>query len=156
MKTGIVLLMVIMSVPIGRAANTEELFRAKESNLSLFGVYVDKAKDKWGGGVGLSYFLSTYVGLGAVTHFENFSGKFFDNVAGELYLRAPLAKLPIAPYAVGGGGYSWDNKDWFESAGGGIELRTKKSFGIFADVQWYWRENARDGLQARGGLRFSY
>jgi hypothetical protein len=137
-------------------AQTQNLFKADEINLIMFGDYFDKHSDQWGGGVGLQYFTSRVIGLGVSTHWENFGGSFFDNVNGELYLRIPLGRLPIAPYAVGTGGYDFEREGWFGGGGGGAEWRFSKEVGVFGDIQWFVREGGdRDGIGVRFGLRLA-
>jgi hypothetical protein len=130
-----------------------ELFPAKDSNLRLFGTYLDQAEDKWGGGIGLDYFATAYAGIGISTHMENTDGTAIDNVASEIYLRWPIEKWHLAPYAVGGGGYDFGRKSgWFQAVGGGLELRFKKRFGIFADYQYVFHDDYDDSV-IRAGIR---
>ncbi len=136
------------------ASAAEDLFSADEINLLGFGDYYSNQSDHWGGGIGLNYFLSRNIGIGASTHMENFSGTFIDNVAGELYLRVPLGASPIAPYAVGTGGYSFEYDGWFGGGGGGLEWRFGKAFGLFGDIQYLVHEgNRNDGIGVRFGFR---
>ncbi len=141
---------------LGATANAEGFFNANELSLTTYGTYVDRQDDSWGGGVGLSYFVTRHIGLGATTHWENFSGSFIDNAAGELYLRLPLGDLPIAPYGIGSAGYNWERDAWFFGAGGGVEVRFTESIGIFGDVQYLFNEGGyKDGVEIRAGFRFN-
>lgn len=133
-------------------AHASELFPAKDSNLRLFGTYVGQANDKWGGGIGLDYFFSQYAGIGLSTHMENTGGTAIDNLVSELYVRYPIEKWKAAPYAVGGGGYEFGGKGWFQSVGGGLELRFKKRWGIFADWQYVFHDGYDDNV-IRAGIR---
>jgi len=135
-------------------AHSQGLFKANEANLLLFGTWVDDQKDQWGGGLGFNYFLTQDLGLGVSTHMENVDGSFIDNVSGEIIFRLPLGKLPLAPYGIGSGGYSWDHEKWFAGGGGGLEFRFTKTFGLFGDAQYLFYDGGRiDGWGARVGLR---
>jgi hypothetical protein len=154
MKERFAVLAMLGLLSLSSLSAQEDLFRAGEVNLIGFGNWVDKQEDNWGGGVGFNYFFSKYIGLGGSTHWENFDGAFIDNAAGEGYLRMPLQRLPLAPYGVGTGGYSWENEEWFYGVGGGAEWRFTREFGIFSDIQWLWKESGdRDGLSVRVGIR---
>ncbi len=140
----------------GSTATAQELFKADEINLLAFGNYFDKHADQWGGGVGLQYYVSRVIGVGVSTHWEDWGGSFFDNVNGELYLRIPLGRLPIAPYGIGTGGYDFEREGWFGGGGAGAELRFSERFGLFGDIQWFVREGGdRDGIGVRFGVRIA-
>ena len=133
-------------------AEASELFPAKDSNLRVFGTYLDQADKQWGGGLGLDYFFSSYIGIGLSGHVEDIEGTAVDNLASELYLRWPLEKLHLAPYAVGAAGYEFGNQKWFQAVGGGVELRFSKRFGMFADYQYVFHEDYDDNV-IRAGIR---
>ncbi len=130
-----------------------ELFPAKDSNLRLFGTYLDQAEDQWGGGLGLDYFFSSYVGMGLSTHLENVTGTAVDNLSTELYLRLPIEKWHLAPYAVGSAGYQFGHAKWFETAGGGLEFRFSQKWGIFADYQRIFNDARGVDNVIRAGFR---
>jgi hypothetical protein len=48
------------------AAENDSLLQAGEFSLSLFGLYLDTPADKFGGGIGLDYYLTRNLGIGAV------------------------------------------------------------------------------------------
>jgi hypothetical protein len=154
MKKTIAALAAIVTLGLGSAATAQDLFKANEVNLLVFGDYVDRQDDEWGGGLGINYFFSRYIGLGASSHVENFSGSAIDNVAGEVYLRMPLGRVPVAPYGVGTGGYSFDYERWFYGGGGGLEWRLSKEVGIFGDWQYlFYDKGDFDGWMVRFGFR---
>ncbi len=143
-----------LGVTLPTAAQSQSLFTDDEVSLLAFGNYIDQVDNKWGGGLGFNYFFSRYLGIGASTHWENFEGAFFDNAAGEGYLRLPLGSSPIAPYGIGSAGYSWEYNKWFFGLGGGLEWRFSKDFGIFGDIQWLFKEDGEDnGTFIRFGIR---
>ena len=73
-------------------------YNANEFNLDLFGTYnhpIAKFNDifdkswrhgQWGGGVGMNYFFTKYIGIGVDTFFQE-HGHFFNNVSGDVFLR---------------------------------------------------------------------
>ena len=130
-----------------------DLFAPKESNLRVFGTYLSEGEKQWGGGLGLDYFFSSYAGLGVSTHMEDIDGTFFDNLASEVYLRWPIEKWHLAPYAIGAVGYEFGTKKWFQGVGGGVELRFKKKWGIFADYQYVFHHDRGDDSVIRAGIR---
>jgi hypothetical protein len=129
-----------------------QLFPPKESQLRVFGTYLNQADEKWGGGIGLDYFPSSYAGIGMSTHMENTGGTAIDNLTSEAYIRWPIEKWHMAPYAVGGGGYEFDKGHWFQSVGGGLEFRFSKRFGLFADWQYVFHHDYDDNV-IRAGIR---
>lgn len=138
------------------SVQAESLFKANELGLNLFGTYADREEDHWGGGVGLSYFFTRNIGLGASTHWENWSGSFIDEALGEAYVRLPLGDFPIAPYGIGSAGYNWQFDGWLFGVGGGAEARFTEAVGIFSDVQYMFREGGdKDGVLIRLGVRLN-
>lgn len=136
-------------------AQSQDLFGPGEVNLLGYGMYIDpdEGGDDWHGGVELNYFMTRNVGFGVTTHMEDFKGTFIDNLAGDIYLRFPLGSLPIAPYAVGTGGYDFEWERWFGGGGAGAELRFSKVIGVFSDIQWLFYEGGHDALAVRVGFR---
>jgi hypothetical protein len=133
--------------------DASDLFPPKDSNLRLFGTYLDEAENQWGGGLGLDYFVTTWAGIGLSTHLEDFKGTFFDNLATELYLRVPIEKWHLAPYALGAVGYEFGTQEWFQAVGGGVELRFKRKWGIFADYEYVFHHDRGDDSMIRLGIR---
>src|SRR5881397_2375564 len=82
---------------------TAQRYRANEFSLDLFGSY-QAPEEKfshlfqtdilstgiWGGGVGLNYFITSWLGIGADSNFGDNRGAFVDDVVGSLFLRLPL------------------------------------------------------------------
>lgn len=156
-----------------RAAETADRFKyqkegdrygTQEFQVDLFGSYATKdrfgeSRDRWGGGLGLTYFFSKYVGIGADSWLEEWKWPY--RVNGDVYLRLPIEKLGLAPYAYGGGGREFKYvPTWTAHAGGGIEFRLNRYTGLFADGRRIWaldeRPGANDFYQARFGLRLVF
>jgi len=61
-----------------------------------------------GAGVGVNYFLTRNLGIGADAYSENTTGAFIDSASASLILRLPLGQSGFAPYAFGGGGHQFE------------------------------------------------
>ncbi len=132
-------------------------FKNRELYISGFGTYIDQPEDQWGGGAEVGYFFCKYAGVGLTSSWQNFTGQFFDNLAGDVYLRLPIGDLSLAPYAIGTFGYKWETDNWFEGVGAGLEYRFTGNVGMFSDIQWEWNDNhVRDGIHVRAGLKWTF
>jgi len=142
-------------------------FSADELSVEFFGTYTapeygidelfqtDITKDGvWGGGAGLTYFLTREIGLGADFGASEGGGAFINQVLGNIVLRLPWERASLAPYVMGGGGYSFDPVgEWVTHAGLGIEWRPNSATGIFIDGRYIWGDEGGDRLLLRAGLR---
>jgi hypothetical protein len=154
----------------GHADNLEPVYQCHELSLDGFatgseGSYtIDhissqrvRQNTKGGAGVGLNYFFTRYVGIGADAYSENTTGTFIDNASGNLILRLPLGGSGFAPYAFGGGGQQFDAaKLTFGQAGAGIEYRFCHNIGVFVDARCVWPDEAKYFGVGRAGLRFAF
>jgi opacity protein-like surface antigen len=156
-------------------------FADQEFQIDIFGAYVDgNAREHagpirdhgWGGGIGLTYFFTRMLGLGADATWiyarENASvgennERNFQNFTGSLILRFPSDATCLAPYLFAGGGFHTDGDKWASAHGGiGIEYRiVPHRVGIFADSRWtYFGDRYGHGDQnnfgARAGVRFVF
>ncbi|MDB6015679.1 MAG: hypothetical protein JWR19_168 [Pedosphaera sp.] len=112
---------------------------------------------RMGAGLGLSYFLTRNIGIGADAYSENLSGAFVDSLSGNLILRLPLGQSGFAPYAFAGGGHQFDlARVWFGQAGGGLEFRFTHNVGIFVDGRWVLPNETKYYGVARFGMRFTF
>jgi len=148
-------------------------YSANELNLDLFGTYnhfFPKFNDlfdrtwrhgEFGGGVGMNYFFTKYMGFGVDTFFQR-HGHLLNNVSGNLYLRAPIANSGFAPYIYGGAG--WDDgstvpggtgtHDELTAHGGvGMEYRFNPHLGVFIDARYVWTDKTPDEGLIRSGFR---
>jgi hypothetical protein len=137
------------------ASQSREVFTSDEAHLNLFGTYLNDADQTWGGGIGLETYYGKYFGIGVSTHLENIKGTFIDNIATEVTLRYPIQSIHLAPYAVGSYGYDFDRSEWFQAVGAGAEFRLGKTWGLFADYQWVFRNDSKNGDYIRLGVRIS-
>ena len=111
----------------------------------------------WGGGLGLNYFFTRYIGLGADVNAPDNRGNFIDQINGNLLLRLPLGGSGWAPYIFGGGGRGTDPEwEWLAHAGLGLEYRWNPTTGIFLDGRYVWPEETFDRLVLRAGFRIIF
>lgn len=159
MKTQMRAIIALFIVVCGVAAHAGTgggIFNSHELSLSVFGGYVDKDDSDLAPGAGLSYYFTENFGVGAVTHWENYSGTFFDNVAAEGYFRWPLSSMPLAPYAVVSLGYSFETSETFAAFGGGAEWRFDRKWGAFGDLRWQVNDDTDNGVAIRIGIRYVF
>lgn len=110
-----------------------------------------------GGGVGLNYFFSRYVGVGADAYTEDRDPCFIYAASGNLILRLPIDHTGIAPYIFGGGGHQWDYVSQnFGQAGAGVEFRLCRNLGIFVDGRWVAADRTENYGLGRAGFRISF
>ncbi len=158
-------------------------FNDRELQVDVFGAYVDgnspthagPNKDHaWGGGIGVNYFFTRNLGVGADAYWVNGRinnaqpGSYdrhqdntqFQNYDGSLIFRLPLDRMCLAPYAFVGGGIDCEYKNWAVGfAGVGVEYRiVPAKVGIFTDARWnYYGDRFEHGDQnnftMRAGLR---
>jgi hypothetical protein len=112
---------------------------------------------KLGAGVGLSYFITRNIGIGAEAYSENTTGVFVDSASANLILRLPLGQSGFAPYVFGGGGHQFDRvKVWFGQAGAGMEYRFCPHVGVFVDARGVVPNETKYYGVARLGLRVAF
>jgi hypothetical protein len=126
-----------------------EYYRASELSMDVFGTasigkytinHLSNSRirqnTKLGAGLGLNYFITRNIGIGAEAYSENTTGVFVDSASANLILRLPLGQSGFAPYVFGGGGHQFDMvKLWFGQAGVGMEYRFCPHIGIFIDAR---------------------
>ncbi len=145
------------------------LFRAQEFQLDAFGMgaFYSEGRPGWGGGLGLNYFFTNYIGIGVEQGLfgrEAQAGKGGSytewSTLGNVYLRYPICSLNLAPYAmIGGGAFYADGRKGHGvgTVGGGLEYRFTENIGIFSDYRWaYSSETPTSALLGRAGLRFAF
>lgn len=162
-------------------------FRDQELQLDIFGSYMnfphadfetahgrDAGHDGGGGGVGLNYFFTRYIGIGVDGAINSNRGGVAD-YTGKVIFRLPIetGRFCLAPYIFGGGGGQSDfrSDDGFDHGdrggrtegaymcGGGLEWRATPHIGIFTEGRYTWttgRNADGDNAQARLGLRIAF
>jgi hypothetical protein len=151
--------------------NQLDLYRADELDVDFFGSYLnregkfnellntDANHGTWGGGVGLGYFFTRELGLGADVNFSDHPGRITDQATGNLLLRLPIGSSGFAPYIFGGGGRTFSpDWEWVYGVGVGVELRFSRQVGIFADGRFLWSDvsSANDRGLVRAGVRVAF
>jgi len=110
-----------------------------------------------GAGVGINYFITQNIGIGAEAYSENTTGPFVDSASANLTLRFPLGESGFAPYIFGGGGRHFDAvKTWFGQAGAGMEYRFTPHTGVFLDARGVAPSETKYYGVARLGVRFAF
>lgn len=153
-----------------RGYTSGELYRESELSVDVFGSAslgrstIDHLSSsrirhnaRLGAGVGLNYFFTQMIGVGADVYSENTDGAFIDSASANLILRFPLGTSGFAPYAFGGGGHRFDGAEaWFAQVGGGMEYRFTPQVGVFFDARWVIPDETKYYGVARLGMRFSF
>ncbi len=138
----------------------------------------------WGGGIGVNYFFSRYIGIGLEQDiYGRQSGSSPVDAGytrwatiGNLFLRYPICSWNLAPYLMIGGGANYGNTpqldigngqkvgtytsgQGFGHVGGGLEYRFTENIGIFSDARYIYSGVAglaNNNLMWRYGLRFAF
>jgi hypothetical protein len=151
-------------------APQQDLFRAGEVQVDAFvagaaGNYnFTKGSTKnttgMGGGLGLSYFLTKYFGIGIDDTIGslNGNGQTYNSTQATLIGRLPIESWHLAPYALVGGGATWGGSaaQGNGSVGLGTEYRFNRSVGLFADSRYFYGNNGLSETLTRAGLRFIF
>lgn len=140
----------------------EPCFTAGDFSLDLFAGYVwnqdddsDDA-DAATGGIGLNYFFTEMIGVGADAYWYDHDGAIH-NFDGSLIVRFPIQEICLAPYIYGGGGYRTNShNEGSYHAGAGVEWKASDTLGIFADGRYTWLEDSGDTALARLGVRLHF
>ena len=136
------------------------LFTANELSLDLFGYHASRNKDgsntdAWGPGLGVNYFITEFVGVGADTYADAFELPYLIN--GSAIFRYPILTAGLAPYAFLGVGRQWEHAaQWTGHFGGGVEYRFNPRTGFFVDVRRVFAAETADYTVVRFGFRLAF
>jgi hypothetical protein len=149
--------------------NTTDKYTANEFSLDTFASYLageNKLTDvfdtnirhgKWGGGLGLNYFITRELGVGVDANIPDNDGNFIDSVSGSAIVRIPLGNSGLAPYILAGGGRQTDPAwEWTGHLGAGLEYRFNTTTGVFLDGRYVWADKTSDTVLLRSGIRFVF
>jgi hypothetical protein len=145
-------------------APMEDLFRAGEIQLDAFaagaaGNYGGGSVNGFGGGLGLNYFITKYIGVGVDDTLSslNGNGHTYNSTQADIIARYPIESWHLAPYALVGGGATWGTKSQGDgNVGVGAEYRINRGIGIFADSRYLYGNNGLNESLTRAGLRFIF
>jgi hypothetical protein len=131
--------LIIASLGTTHAATMWENFNPGDFDLSLYGVGTianeSRSKDdlNLGGGIGGTYWITRGFGIGGVAELSDFNHSVIDLGMGRLSVRAPLWDT-VSPYGFAEGGFQFEDNQWHTRAGGGLDLRVTKGWGVFAEA----------------------
>jgi hypothetical protein len=146
-------------------------FTAQELSFDMFGSYIAPERKfnelfetnikngDWGGGVGLNYFFTREIGIGADMNIGSNGGNFIDQFGGSLIARLPIEPSGFSPYIFGGGSRATDPQwEWLVHGGIGLEYRFNPITGVFIDTRYVWhlKEDSTDRIHFRAGVRLVF
>lgn len=143
------------------------LFTAKASNkfeASLFATYDNDSGGEIGSGVGLSYFVTDYLGFSAELQRNGFDGNIDEGLKafGSMIIRYPN-KTKWTPYAFAGVRYDINfvpaeayEDEWSGIFGLGVSYRLNDSVSIFADGREVFKRMYNNDPLFRLGLTFGF
>lgn len=146
----------------------EHLYHAGEMSLDMYGVGLLHESDfndgararhnlRYGGGAGVNFFFTRFIGIGADADAITFHHSFVDTTTGNLIVRFPIPGTGLAPYMFGGVGYQFQGIDQIIGGGGfGLELRLVPHFSIFVDARYMAAVKTDDFGIGRAGVRLSF
>jgi hypothetical protein len=112
---------------------------------------------RWGGGAGINFFFTKYIGVGGDAWAVDTHHSFVDTTTGNLIVRFPIADTGLAPYIFGGAGYQFEGIDQLVGGGGvGLEFRMVPHFSIFVDARYLAAAKTDDFGVGRAGVRLSF
>ncbi|HEX3628533.1 MAG TPA: hypothetical protein VH280_24250 [Verrucomicrobiae bacterium] len=112
---------------------------------------------RWGGGAGLNFFFTRYIGVGGDACAITFHHSFVDMTTANLILRLPIGGTGLAPYLFGGAGYQFEGIDQIVGGGGvGLEVNVVPHFSFFVDARYLAAVKTEDFGMGRAGVRLSF
>ncbi|HTS18597.1 MAG TPA: hypothetical protein VMP11_13570 [Verrucomicrobiae bacterium] len=153
---------VLLAVTGPTRVMAEDLFPGNQLNLDLFGTYASRDRfgmstSHGGGGAGIDYFFTRYVGIGADSYVEEWKAPY--RVNGSAILRLPLPEplSRLAIYGLGGGGrefkyvpqYTWHG-------GGGVEWKLSRNVGVFGDIRAVLPDRTGNYTLIRAGVSVGF
>ena len=157
----IALAIIKVTVRAESAPPAEQLFKAHEIQLSLYGTgtIATDAREKEavsiGTGIGADYFITRGLGFGARAETSDASSSFIDRSSGRVIARAPLWDR-VAPYGYVEGGYDFEEDRVFAGSGGGVEFRFTKGVGVFGELGLETTTRGGATGRAAAGLRLAF
>jgi len=158
---------IVVTTVIGALASqaralADEPFPYHELKLDAFGTYATRdrfgdSENHGGGGLGVDYFFTRYLGIGADSYIEEWKWPYRVNGSAILRLPLPGPLHRFAVYGFGGGGrefkyvpqYTWHG-------GGGMEYKFSRCFGVFGDAREVFPDKTPDYTLVRGGVSIGF
>jgi hypothetical protein len=151
-------------------ANPEDMYRANEFSVDLFGGGTLDEHDidrlsgarihndgRLGLGAGGNYFFVKNLGISGEAYSENPHPKVVGEASGSVVLRFPIGESGLSPYIFGGGGHQFEPQTaTFAHGGAGLEFRFSPNVGVFADGRWVSTDRIGNYGMARAGFRFAF
>lgn len=141
------------------AEDKKQHFNSGEWNIDAFMVadYSSVALEDgvYGEGLGVTYFVTRGLGIGARAMIFDTHSSFVDELEARLVFRAPLWDQ-FAPGAYVSGGYSLESYDWKAGAGGTFEVRFTRNLAVFAEAGLSLTPEGQGGLRGVGGVRIAF
>lgn len=146
----------------------DHLYHAQEMSVDLYGVGLLHESDfdngvrarhdlRYGGGAGLNFFFTRFIGVGADADAITFHHSFVDTTTGNLIFRMPIPHTGLAPYLFGGAGYQFQGIDQVVGGGGiGLEIRVVQHFSFFVDARYMAAQKTDDFGIGRAGVRLRF
>lgn len=137
---------------------TTEFYRGGEFQIDLFGSLATPDLDNYqsGAGLGLNYYLSKNIGIGATIAGDwSEHGQVVDSAGGSLLYRIPIERSAITFR----GGATWDlrREGWSLELGPGLEHRFTRHIGIFTEALLSKRIDEGDvHAVGRAGIRLAF
>ena len=159
----------MLFIGVGRSADwgerwrydrqAEDKFKAPDFTLDMFGTWADQNRhgedDKFGGGLGLTYYIVRYFGVSADTWIDEWKAPYRANA--NALLRLPLGNSGIAPYGIGGGGREWKyDTQWSTHAGAGLQFKLNPHTALFGDWRRVFPEDTPDHHLVRFGMNVGF
>lgn len=135
----------------------EAMFSANELSLDLGGAYTSRdrngnSKDAWGPAVGLNYFFTENIGVGADTYSDGIRIPYMLN--GSVIFRYPLREMSLSPYVFAGAGRQWERaSQWTGHLGIGVEYRFNAFTSAFTDLRGVFPDQTDNYATWRFGFR---
>jgi opacity protein-like surface antigen len=126
-----------------------------EIQFDLIGTYQDQVSD-FGGGLGVNYFINENFGVGIDTLYNGEDNLYEYSTSLNVIYRYPFEQLALAPYVVGGVGYTWDGDEVLYSVGAGVDYRLAENIGVFVEGRYNWFGDVDSDPSVRAGFRFTF
>jgi hypothetical protein len=161
-KGSVAVCVVLIAIAAQTSVLAENVFPGNQLNLDLFGTYASRdrfglSSGNGGGGAGVDYFFTRYLGIGADSYLEEWRAPYRADGSAILRLPLPDPVSHLAIYGIGGGGrefryvpqYTWHG-------GGGVEWKLNRHWGVFGDIRAVLPEKTGNYALIRAGISVGF